>query len=814
MPLVTPLLAALRPSRLLLRFAAYVIGFSSVIAVVITSFELGSEYLRDLRQIDARIQQIDAAYLPSVVENVWVNDRERLDALLLGITRLPDFVLAEVSVEGRVELRHGVDLEGAGVTHVFPLERLHQGRMQPIGQLRVAATYDNAFDRALGRLTYFALTNGLKTLLVVTFMFLVFHRLLGRHLKAVARHAIRQGRSTHTLAHAPLALERTEPRRPDELSRLVVAINRMQKGLLTLTRAQHERALELEHELVERRRLERRLRIMATAFQSSREAIIITDADNRIMATNSAFTTLTGYEQDEVLGGNPKMLSAGLTPSKVYQEMWENLQAKGFWQGEIWDRRKDGKVYPKWLSINTVTDDRGGVQNYIAIFSDISERKQAEERIYELAHSDSLTGLSNRLSLSLELRHALYQAERDRQSLAVVFIDLDRFKEINDLHGHDVGDQLLMEVARRLTASVRHGDVVARLGGDEFVLVLRLVNDRDTVARVADKVRRSMEEPYQIGVRRLVTSSSIGVAMYPADGSTPEQLMKHADTAMYHAKATGRNNVQFYTEGMELALQERVKMIGELRQALEAGQFELHYQPQFQALGGRLVGFEALVRWNHPEQGMVSPAKFIPVAEQSGLILPLGEWVLDEACRQLRQWREETGRTDIRMSVNLSAQQLSSPTLIAYVTEVLGRHGLPPNGLELEITESMLMEDVEASIATLGALRDMGVNLSIDDFGTGYSSLSYLKLLPIHHLKLDRSFVKDVEQDASNAAICISTIHLAHNLGLQVIAEGVETAAQRDFLRDNGCDLLQGYLLARPEPAGEAYARLLASASV
>ncbi len=810
MPFVTSLFAALRPSRLLVRFAAYVIGFSSVIAVVITSVELGSEYLRDLRQIDARIQQIETAYLPSVVENVWVNDRERLDVLLQGITRLPDFVLAEVSVDGQVELSHGDGLEGAGVTHVFLLQRQHQGHLQTIGELKVAATYDNAFHRALGRLTYFALTNGLKTLLVVGFIFVVYHRLLGRHLKKVARHATKQGRSTHTLAPAQLVLDRTEPRRPDELSRLVVAINRMQQGLLTLTRAQHERALELEHELVERRGLERRLRIMATAFQRSREAIIITDADNRIMATNQAFTTLTGYEQDEVLGGNPKMLSAGLTPTKVYQEMWHSLQTQGFWQGEIWDRRKDGKVYPKWLSINTVTGDQGEVLNYIAIFSDISERKQAEERIYELAHSDSLTGLSNRLSLSLELRHALYQAERDRQSLAVVFIDLDRFKEINDLHGHDVGDQLLMEVARRLTAAVRHGDVVARLGGDEFVLVLRLVNDRDTVARVADKVRRSMEQPYQIGVRRLVTSSSIGVAMYPADGNTPELLMKHADTAMYHAKATGRNNVQFYTEGMELALQERVKMVGELRQALESGQFELHYQPQFAASGGRLVGFEALLRWHHPEQGMVSPARFIPVAEQSGLILPLGEWVLDEACRQLRQWREETGRTDIRMSVNLSAQQLSSPTLIAYVTEVLGRHGLPPSGLELEITESMLMEDVEASIATLGALRDMGVSLSIDDFGTGYSSLSYLKLLPIHHLKLDRSFVKDVEQDASNAAICISTIHLAHNLGLQVIAEGVETQAQRDFLRDNGCDMLQGYLLARPAPAGEAVAHLMA----
>jgi len=385
----------------------------------------------------------------------------------------------------------------------------------------------------------------------------------------------------------------------------------------------------------------------------------------------------------------------------------------------------------------------------------------------------------------------------------VMFIDMDDFKSINDTLGHAVGDGLLMEVARRLRDSVRDSDVVARLGGDEFVLVLTEVDGATAAARVADKILRSLGQPYCLEADVLHVTPSIGLAIFPNDGDDGETLMKHADTAMYHAKSQGRNNVQFFAAEMNRAAVERLRLDHDLRVALDERQFELHYQPQIDARTGDVVGVEALVRWRHPSDGLVSPLKFIPVAEETGLILPLGEWVLDEACRQLREWRDD-GLSGLTMAVNLSAHQLRSPNLIAYVAEVLHRHGLNGHDLELEVTESVAMDNPEASIGRLKDLRNLGIHLSIDDFGTGYSSLSYLKLLPIHTLKLDRSFVRDIETDANDVAICTATISMAHNLGLSVVAEGVENAAQQNLLLSHRCDFLQGFLFSKPVQGADA----------
>lgn len=573
---------------------------------------------------------------------------------------------------------------------------------------------------------------------------------------------------------------------------------------------------KLQADIARRTQTEAELSLYASVFQHSGEAIVITDHNNCILAVNAAFSRSTGYSPEDVRGRNPRILSAGQTSIETYHEMWAALNSKGFWQGELWDKPKVGAIYPKWTSISVVRDQSGTVTHHIGSFIDITERKAAQDHITRLAHHDHLTGLLNRLSLQERLAQALASARRESRALAVLFIDMDHFKAINDSLGHAVGDELLMEVAQRLRTGVRESDIVSRLGGDEFVLVLTEVGTTTAVARLADKLLQSLGEAYRVREYTLHSTPSIGVAIAPNDGSDGETLLKNADAAMYHAKAHGRNNVQFFTPAMNQEAMERLRIDHDLRLALEQGQFELHYQPKLAGCTPaghqrhRVVGVEALVRWRHPQQGLVPPGKFIPVAEETGLILPLGEWVLGEACRQLRAWRD-AGVDDVAMAVNLSAHQLRDPSLLNVVSQTLAQHGLKGADLELEITESVMMDDPQASIGTLSALRELGVRLSIDDFGTGYSSLSYLKLLPIHTLKLDQSFVRDIETDANDVAICTATIALAHSLHLEVVAEGVETRAHCDFLLGQNCDILQGYHFSKPLTAHDALAFIQAS---
>ena len=544
------------------------------------------------------------------------------------------------------------------------------------------------------------------------------------------------------------------------------------------------------------------LRQYANAFENSGEAMLIADRHNRIVNVNAAFVEQTGYTLDEVQGQNPNMLSSGRTPPETYVEMWRSLQESSYWNGELWDRKKTGEVYPKDVSISAIRDAAGEIAFYVASFADISERKANEARIDYLAHHDPLTGLVNRYNLENRLDQALLSAHRDGHRMAVMFIDMDRFKTINDSLGHHVGDQLLVEVARRLRASVRESDIVARLGGDEFIVVLTSLTDALDVAHLADKILRTLRQPYAFDGKALHSTPSIGIAVYPGDGEDGPTLMKNADTAMYHAKDHGRNNIQYFTSAMNVAASERLSLENDLHQAARLGQLSLHYQPQIRTRDGHCVGVEALARWHHPVLGDISPLRFIPIAEESGLIESLGAWVLEEACRQLAAWRTE-GVDGLRMAVNLSAQQLRAPGLVEAVAATLGRHGLTGGDLEIEITESVAMEEPERAIVQLQALRNLGIQLAIDDFGTGYSSLAYLKRLPIQVLKLDRTFVRDIETDPSDAEISAATLALAHNLGLLVTAEGVETEGQRNFLARHQCDFMQGYLFSRPVPAAD-----------
>jgi len=551
--------------------------------------------------------------------------------------------------------------------------------------------------------------------------------------------------------------------------------------------------------LLARKQAENQLRLTSQVFHYSGEAIMITDRCNRIIEVNPAFTRLTGYAPEEVIGRDPKLLSSGRTSVDDYQEMWKAIKEEGLWQGEIWDRNKSGGVYPKLLTISVVRSQQGKIENYIAIFTDISERKEAEARIEHLAHHDPLTGLPNRLLFELTLENMLNHRQRHGGGLAVVLLDLDRFKEINDSLGHPVGDALLQEAAARLEGDGQDGYLVARLGGDEFAILLD-DTDAKQVGRLASRLIERLGVAYELSGHLLRVSASMGICLCPDDGKTYEELMKHADLALYDAKAKGRNNFQFFRQELNQASRERRRIESRLYLACERQLLQLHYQPQYDAAGQRIVGVEALVRWPDEELGWVPPDRFIAIAEDNGLILQLGEWILDQACRQLRQWLDR-GIGPLTMAVNLSQHQLRQIGLLTQVRDTLQRYALPGQYLELELTESAAMKEPQETIRILNELRQLGVSLAVDDFGTGYSSLSYLKLLPIQRLKLDKSFVHDIETDANDAAICSATLAMGHAMGLEVVAEGVETEAQREFLQKLGCDILQGYLFGRPVPA-------------
>lgn len=552
--------------------------------------------------------------------------------------------------------------------------------------------------------------------------------------------------------------------------------------------------------------------LLMRVFEASTEAIYICDRDRRIVAVNPAFCRLTGYGREECLGREPGFLASARTPDEVYRAMWFSLSETGNWQGELWDRRKDGTFFPKRLNVSAVRGTSGEPEYYIACFSSVAERIDAIERMATLADHDPLTHLPNRGALAGILQRELSTARRDGLQVAVMLVDMDRFKDINITFGHRVGDQMLVAVAERLRRVVRGSDIVARLGSDDFVIILPDIENALSVAGVASKLQYNLGDHYRIGEHNLYATPSIGVSLFPLDGDNAETLIRNAGAALHHAKSQGHGSHQFYNEGMNVAATERLKLEVGLRCALDTAhlpgsQLRLHFQPQIHLQSQRVVGLEALARWTHPELGPISPNKFIPIAEETGLIQPLGDWVFWEACRQLRAFRDQ-GIEHVRMAVNLSAQQLRHEGLPTVVRGALACYDLQASDLELEITESTAMQNPAATIAILDQLRDMGIVLAIDDFGTGYSSLSYLKDLPIHRLKLDRSFVKDIETDRSDAAICSATIILGHNLNLDMVAEGVETSGQHRYLEQLGCDVLQGFLYSEPLPGGEVAAFL------
>jgi diguanylate cyclase (GGDEF)-like protein/PAS domain S-box-containing protein len=553
------------------------------------------------------------------------------------------------------------------------------------------------------------------------------------------------------------------------------------------------------------------LRIAAIAFESQ-EGMFITNADNVILRINHAFTEITGYPADEAIGQTPSLLASGRHDAKFYAAIQASLRHARSWQGEIWNRRRNGEIHPVWLTITAVTDRTDALTHFVATLTDISQRKAAEDKIQSLAFYDPLTRLPNRLLLIDRLQQALAASTRNEYTGALLFIDLDNFKILNDTLGHDKGDLLLQQVARRLAACVRESDSIARLGGDEFVLVLTDLSENATEAAtqaeaVGEKILATLNQPYDLAGYEYHNTPSIGVTLFADHQNSVDELMKYADLAMYEAKKAGRNTLRFFDPQMQATISARAALEKDLHEGLQARQFVLYYQPQVDA-AGRITGSEALLRWQHPRRGLLFPAGFIPLAEETGLILPLGLWVLETACNQLVDWATSPACAQLTIAVNVSARQFRQPDFAERVLAVLERSGADPRLLKLELTESLLLENVEEIIGKMSQLKARGIGFSLDDFGTGYSSLSYLKRLPLDQLKIDRSFVRDLLTDPNDAAIAHTIVALAQSLNLSVIAEGVENVAQRDCLARQGCHAYQGYLFGRPLPLAD-FERLL-----
>lgn len=553
------------------------------------------------------------------------------------------------------------------------------------------------------------------------------------------------------------------------------------------------------------------LRVAATTFETQ-EGIMITDAKGNIIRVNSAFQKITGYSFAEVQGKNPRILNSGRQSKKFYAAMWKQLLNTGTWAGEIWDQHKSGRIYPIWQTITAVKDEAGKTTEYVAIFNDITARKQAEEDIRKLAFYDALTQLPNRRLLMDRLRLALSTSARNKYYGAVLFLDMDKFKTLNDTLGHDYGDLLLIEVAARLQSCVREVDTVARLGGDEFVILLEeiditLESASQKTAMIAEKIRASLASPYHLNDWEHHSSPSIGVSLYLGNEESAEVLLKHADMAMYQAKDSGRNTVRFFDPAMQFAVETHAALEADLRHAIPDRQLHLHYQIQVDS-EYRPIGAEALVRWTHPTRGVVPPAQFIPIAEESSLILDIGNWVLDSACLQLEIWASNEPTRHLTLSVNVSAEQFKQADFVERVASVLRMYRIEAAKLKLELTESVVLNNISDVVAKMHALKALGVELSMDDFGTGYSSLSYLKQMPLDQIKIDQSFVRDIVTDANDAVMVQTIIDMAQNFRLNVIAEGVESKEQLVFLKEHGCMAYQGYFFSKPVPIAQLMALL------
>ncbi|MBI5890556.1 MAG: EAL domain-containing protein [Nitrosomonadales bacterium] len=678
-----------------------------------------------------------------------------------------------------------IDAESSSAWHFAAPVYSQPAEASPFGDAATPELLGNVSvvmsKEALTRMTSDIFVTNLST----SFSFALLFLLLIRYLTRGMARPLEQLSSSMERAQMGESQVRAEPGGPRDIAEMAHAFNNMM-------------AVQEEREAA--------LRIAAIAFETE-EGMMVTDRNASIIQVNQAFTRLTGYSAEDAIGRNPSMLKSDRQDEEFFQRMWDRLRTENSWQGEIWNRRKNGEVYPEWLNITAVLGKDGQVTNYVGAFVDFTERKKAESEIHHLAFFDPLSQLPNRRMLLDRLRQAVANGARNQTGGGLLFIDLDNFKTLNDTKGHGIGDLLLVEVSQRLQACVREGDTVARFGGDEFVLLLEGLSKDETQAAaqsrmVGEKVLEVLSRPYILEGNEFHSSSSMGITLFIDYKQKLDELLKQADTAMYEAKKSGRNTLRFFDPVMQDELEARAQLEVGLREALNKGEFRLYYQMQVDH-NQHILGAEVLLRWVHPERGLIPPMQFIPLAEETGLILPIGQWVLESACRQIKLWEADARTRGLQLAVNVSGRQFRQKDFVAQVSAVLKQAEINPLLLKLELTESIVLDDVADTIAKMQALKQIGVSFSMDDFGTGYSSLSYLTQLPLNQLKIDQSFVHHIGTKESDATIIQTIIGMANNLGMEVIAEGVETQEQRDFLEENGCMLYQGYLFGRPVPLEE-----------
>ena len=780
-------------SPLARRLIVAMIAFSATITLVMTAIQLYQEFRRDLASLDAQFDLVGEVHLPTLTQSLWATNDKEIRLQLEGILHVPNVVYAAVHESGRLHSEVGARASVRMIERRYPLRYTHLGQVRDIGTLTVVATLDAIYAQLVRDALTILLSNALRTFLVAIFLFVLFHRLVTRHLANVSErlHGIDPAR-----AGKPIALDRAPRPQPDELDLLVDAANALQAR----TRA----ALDAQRES------EGRVRLL---LDSTAEAIFGVDTQGNCTFANPACVRMLGYASEDDLVGrrihdliHHSHADGRPYPMEQCAIRLASLAGQPCHRNDEVHWRADGTSFPVEYWSHPMYKD-GVLIGSVVTFVDISEHKANEAALHRLAYFDSLTGLPNRVLFNDRVQQALSDARRRSRMVALMLLDLDHFKVVNDTLGHEAGDRLLHEIGARLKHSIREGDTVSRLGGDEFALVFADVGDVQHVAQLAQNVLARFASPVSVGGSEVFIGASLGIALYPTDSLEPDALLKYADSAMYHAKESGRNNFQFYSHEMTLNVQARLRLETELRRALDQGEFFLYYQPQADARDGRIIGVEALLRWRNPDGRLVPPTEFIPVAEDTGLIVPIGQWVLETACAQLAAWHA-AGHAGLTLSVNVASRQIRDPLFRETVRQALASSGIPPGTLELEITESVLLEHTEDTLRTLRELKTLGVALAIDDFGTGYSSLGYLKRFPIDRLKIDQSFVRDLAHDANDRAIVRAIVALARALRLAVIAEGVETAEQLDLLRREDCRYYQGYLFAYPMDADAVSARL------